>query len=250
MSSFPVIPMPNRARRRFSPISHLRGELGDPYPRRRFSPISPLRGLGDSGGAPYTPDIGPAILAPFNVPQGAGVDPIEALTQMDEGTYQDPGQGQGTSNRPNLPPWIYPPTNWENIDQDNYVLVPAIGSTVVIISYVVPPGRNGVINKVANNFVGGGWVEGTGDIVWRILVDGTPPPGATSYDSILASLGNPASPTGVAGFRIFENQLLTLVAFNNPAGANGGVVVAGQRVGARFCGWNYPTDIEEADIWI
>jgi hypothetical protein len=139
--------------------------------------------------------------------------------------------------------------NWENIDQDNYALLPAIGATVTIISYVVPPGRNGVIYKVANNFVGGGWVEGTGDVIWRILVDGAPPPGATSYDSILASLGNPASPTEIPGFRIFENQVLTLVAFNNPAGPDGGVVVAGQRVGARFVGWNYPTDIE-AEVWI
>lgn len=140
--------------------------------------------------------------------------------------------------------------NWENIDQDSYVLLGAIGATVTIISYVVPPGRNGVIYKVANNFVGGGWVEGTGDIIWRILVDGTPPPGAVSYDAILASLGNPASPTEIPGFRIFENQVLTLVAFNNPAGPSGGVVVAGQRVGARFVGWNYPTDIEDSDIWI
>jgi hypothetical protein len=140
--------------------------------------------------------------------------------------------------------------NWENIDQDNYVLLPAIGATAVIVSYVVPPGRNGVIYKVANNFVGGGWVEGTGDIIWRILVDGTPPPGATSYNSIPASLGNPASPTEIPGFRIFENQVLQLVAFNNPAGPDGGVIVAGQRVGGRFVGWNYPTDIEAEDVWI
>lgn len=176
------------------------------------------------------------------------VDPAEAL--MEQGADQEPPQPRQSTVSVIRPPWIDPPTNWENIDQDNYVLLGAIGSTVTIISYVVPPGRNGVIKKVANNFVGGGWVEGTGDIVWRILVDGTPPPGATSYDSILASLGNPASPTGIAGFRIFENQLLTLVAFNNAAGPNGGVIVAGQRVGGRFVGWNYPTDIEQDHIWI
>jgi len=190
------------------------------FPRRRFDPLKPLRGLG----------------------QG---DPVEALTQQDEGTYNPPV--------PTIIQWparLFPPTNWENIDLDNYALLPAIGSTQVIISYVVPPGRNGVIKKVANNFVGGGWVEGTGDLVWRILVDGTPPPGATSYDTILASLGNPASPTGIAGFRIYENQVVTLVAFNNPAGPNGGVVVAGQRVGGRFTGWNYPTDVEDGDIWV
>jgi hypothetical protein len=211
------------------------------FRRRRFSAAMPLHGLGQPG----QPPIGPSVLAPFYPDSNS--DPVEAVTEMDEGTYQAPQAG---SNRPDLPPWIYQPTNWENVDQINYALLPAIGSTVTIVTYVVPPGRNGIINKVACNFVGGGWIEGSADVVWRILVDGTPPPGATSYDNIIASLGSPASPTGIAGFRFFENQVVTVVAFNNPGGASGGVVVSGQRVGARLVGWNYPTDIEESDIWI
>lgn len=173
-------------------------------------------------GQPASAPSGPAQLAPF-----------------------DPAH-----RRPDLPPWIYAPVNFENVDKINYVLVPAIGSTATIVSYVVPPGRNGIINKVACNFVGGGWIEGTGDILWRILADGTPPPGAVDYDAILASLGSPAQPTGITGFRFFENQIITVVAFNNPAGPNGGVIVAGQRVGARLTGYNYPREIEESDIWI
>ena len=217
-----------------------------PLPPLRLRPagVRHLRGLGGTGPIPGGPGlVQPPILAPFDLADSFDSPDLPG----DDACADNPTI---PSNRPDLPPWIYPPTNWENIDQDNYALVPAIGSTVIIISYVVPPGRNGVIKGVANNFVGGGWVEGTGDFIWRILVDGTPPPGATSYDSIVASLGNPASPTGIAGFRIFENQVLTLVGFNNPAGPSGGVVVAGQRVGARFVGWNYPTDIEESDIWI
>jgi hypothetical protein len=149
-----------------------------------------------------------------------------------------------------LPIWNFPSVNWENIDRIGYVLLPAIGATATIVSYQVPLGRNGKIYKIANNFVGGGWVEGTGDIKWRILVDGTPPPGATDYDAIPASLGNPASPTEIPGFRIFENQIVTIVAFNDPAGPNGGVIVAGQRVGGRLIGWTYPREIELENIWI
>ncbi len=146
--------------------------------------------------------------------------------------------------RNNLPIWLYPPINWENIDLVSYALLPAVTGSVTILQFTVPVGRNGVINKVACNFVGGGWVEGSGDVVWRILVDGGTPPGATSYDSIVASLGSPANPVGISGFRIFENQTLTLVAQNNA------VVVAGQRVGARLMGHMYPRDIEEQDLWI
>jgi hypothetical protein len=149
-----------------------------------------------------------------------------------------------------LPIWNFPPTQWENIDQLAYGLLPAIGSTVIILSYTVPAGRNGLIQKVANNFVGGGWTAGTGDLIWRILVDGTPPPGASSYNNILDSLGAIASPTKIAGFRIYENQVITVIAFNNPAGPDGGVVVAGQRVGARLAGYLYPREYEKDNIWV
>ena len=149
-----------------------------------------------------------------------------------------------------LPPHLYPPRTWENIDQFAYAPVPAIGSTVTILSFIVPIGRNGIINKVANNFIGGGWIAGTGDIVWRILVDGAPPPGATSYNNITDSLGSQAQPVGISGFRIFENQHVTVVAFNNPGGLNGGVIVSGQQVGARLMGHLYPRDMEYLDLWV
>jgi len=156
----------------------------------------------------------------------------------------DPNLMPVAGKRNNLPIWLYPPINWENIDLANYVALPAIGATATVLTFTVPVGRNGVINKIGNNFVGAGWVEGSGDVIWRILVDGGTPPGATSYDNILASLGSPANPVGISGFRIFENQTLTLVAFNNA------VVVASQKVGARLMGHMYPRDIEEQDLWI
>jgi hypothetical protein len=170
-----------------------------------------------------------------------------AITRSAINPAQDPLSAPQPVERPI---WIDPPTNWENIDQIAYALLPAIGATVTIISFTVPAGRNGVVNKVACNFVGGGWVEGSGDVIWKILIDGTPPAGANSYNSIVASLGSPASPVEISGFRIFENQVLTLVAFNNPGGPNGGIVVAGQRVGARLLGHLYPRELENSSIWI
>jgi hypothetical protein len=180
--------------------------------------------------------------APRTLGQDAGGDPVEILTEQDEGTYTPPNVAEILGLRGITLPRGIP--NWENIDLLNYVNLPAIAATATIVQYVVPPGRNGLIYKVACNFVGGGWVEGSGDVLWRILVDGAPPPGATSYDAILGSLGSPANPVEIPGFRIFENQVLTLVAFN------AAVVVAGQKVGARLIGWNYPTDSEEDNVWI
>lgn len=144
-----------------------------------------------------------------------------------------------------LPVYNFKPANWENIDQFGYIALGAQGgAAVVIVSFTCPPGRNGIIHKVANNFVGAGWVEGSGSVKWQILVDGAPPPGATNYDNILGSLGNPASPTEIDGFRIYENQVLTLVAFNV------GIVVAGQQVGGRLVGYTYPREEEDQGIWL
>lgn len=148
-----------------------------------------------------------------------------------------------------LPLWVYPPINWENVDQIAYTSLPAIGSEATILTFTVPGGRNGIINKVACNFVGGGWIEGTGDVQWRILVDNGTPPGANSYEAIPASLGSPAQPVAISGFRIFENQVIKVTIFNNPAGPNGGVVVAGQLAGARLCGYFYPRELEDPNIF-
>jgi len=164
----------------------------------------------------------------------------------------DPAMGQppGPFVGRDLPPHLYPPRNWENLDVFAYQPVPAIGSSVTILTFHVPIGRNGVINKVANNFIGGGFIAGTADIVWRILVDGAAPPGASNYQFITDSLGSQANPVAIAGFRIFENQTLTVVGFNNPGGLNGGIIVSGQQVGARLLGHLFPRDLEYLDLWV
>ncbi len=155
------------------------------------------------------------------------------------------GEGAGPAVQPvDLPLRLFPPVNWENIDLLSYVALPAIGTTATILQFTVPIGRNGIIRKVANNFVGGGWTEGSGAVIWRILADGAPPPGASTYNSILGSLGSPANPVEIPGFRIFENQVISVV-INNVS-----IVVAGQLSGARLIGYLYPRELEPPDIWI
>lgn len=141
------------------------------------------------------------------------------------------------------PTWIDPPAQWLNIDQFAYVALPAIGAQANVISFFVPSGYNGIIQKVANNFVGGGWSEGSGDVTWQILADGAPPIGASNYDLILGSLGSPANPVEIPGFRIFENQTITLVV------KNVAVVLAGQLSGGRLIGYLYPRETEDANTW-
>jgi hypothetical protein len=143
-----------------------------------------------------------------------------------------------------LPIRLFPPVNWENVDKVAYVQLGDIGTTVTILSFDVPIGRNGIINRISNVFVGGGFQEGQGNIIWRILVNGGTPPGANDYHQIPASLGTTFNPTPISGFRIFENQTISVVAQNIA------ITLASQLVGARLLGYYYPRELEEADIWI
>lgn len=139
-----------------------------------------------------------------------------------------------------LPPWIYPPAEFEPIDLFDYIALPAAGSAADIISIKIPTGNNGIITTYGNNFVGGGWVEGSGDVTWQIARDGAPVDG---YDAILGSLGSPASPTRhPSGFRVFQNQVVTLSV------TNVNVVLAGQLSGGRLLGWYYPIEYEDPNL--
>lgn len=161
----------------------------------------------------------------------------------DVATVQAPTDTDSDVDISSLPVWLWPPVGWQNIDLLDYVGLPAEGTTATIVSFQVPSGYNGVIKKIGNNFVGGGWVEGSGEVTWAILVDGTVPPGATSYAQILGSLGSPANPVEIPGFTIFENQVVSFVV------TNAGVIVAGQLAGARLIGWLYPITQTPDKTW-
>ena len=178
-----------------------------------------------------------------------GSSPVPDLSST-WGTGHRQQQPPGPFIGEDLPPHLVPPRNWEHLDKFGYVLLPAIGSTATILSFTVPIGRDGIINAVANNWVGGGWIAGSADVVWRFLIDNGPIPGATDYHSIVDSLGPQADPTPISGFRIFENQTFTAVVLNNPAGDNGGVIVSGQKAGARVLGYLFPRDLQYVDLWV
>jgi hypothetical protein len=140
-----------------------------------------------------------------------------------------------------LPPWYQPPPSAEPFDFSTYLAIPAVGATGLVISFLTPAGRHGVIKKVANVFVGGGFQEGQGNIFWQIRKDQVPVP---NYENIVASLGAVSNPVDFAGIRLYEGEQVDLLV-NNVA-----IVVAGQLIGGRLQGWFYPLDAEVDGIWI
>lgn len=139
------------------------------------------------------------------------------------------------------PPWLAMPASGIPYNEVNYVPLPAIGAEANVIRFVVPDGMNGVIKWIGNNFVGGGWVEGSGNVVWRIEADGM---AIRNHENIISSLGNPSAPTETAPIRIHEGQVITLVV------RNVNVAVAGQQSGGRLSGWFYSLNDEAEGVWL
>ena len=125
-----------------------------------------------------------------------------------------------------------------------YVTIPAQdGLQHTVVQFKVEQGYNGIINRLANVFVGGGFQEGQGLITWQLWLDGTNaanPVVAPNFDEIVASLGTVYNPAILNGIPIKESQLVTLVVENEVAG----IVPAGQQIGGLIGGFFYPIDIE------
>ncbi len=93
------------------------------------------------------------------------------------------------------------------------IVVPAIGLSQVVVQFTVPPRRNGTIEAIANQIVGGNFVEWQGDIYWQLQADGQPIQG---FNKIGGTLGTTDSPAylGHSPIAIYAGQLIQLVLFN------------------------------------
>lgn len=112
---------------------------------------------------------------------------------------------------------------------------PLDANTAVIIDFTVDEGFNGVIDRIANIFIGNGFADFSGGLFWQILIDGVPVP---YYDQIPGSLGSTALPSKISGIPIKAGQRVQLVVLN------ASVVAGGASSAGRLGGWFYPADEE------
>jgi hypothetical protein len=138
-----------------------------------------------------------------------------------------------------LPVANFMPPEGEPFEFASYVALPAIGANARVVSFLVPPGRNGMIKRLANVFVGGGFQEGQGGVVWKIFLDFTQAIVAPNFENIVASLGSVSAPSVVDGIRVREGQLVVLQVNNISIG------VAGQLIGGRLGGYFYPKEFDQ-----
>lgn len=176
------------------------------------------------------------LMRPPDPPPDSGDPTIDAISSL-----QDVMAQVARSTRLISAPWLIEPPDSESFHQAGGIVMPAISATnfSTVVSITCPPGRNGVLNKIANVVVGGAWFDFSGDAVWQIVRN----PGAgvntggfaeRNYQNILASLGLVSSPTRISGIRIFENDVIAWVLRNNALAASG------EEAGALLGGYFYP----------
>jgi hypothetical protein len=134
-------------------------------------------------------------------------------------------------------PWLIEPPDSESFHLASGIAIPAQdGLFHTVVTITCPAGRNGVLNRIANEFVGSGFVDFGGSIVYQIVRN--PTSGITAaernYQNITASLGSVQDPARISGIRIFENDVLAIVV------KNVSIVPGGELIGGLLGGYFYP----------
>lgn len=141
-----------------------------------------------------------------------------------------------------LPVWLFRPPDGQSFDFAASVGIPAIGAAaVIVVSFTVPNGYNGIINRIANQIVGGAFTDGSGALVWQIATNMNNPGSpiiAPNYNAIISSLGATQLPSEISGIPIRQAQLVALLV------KNVSVVAAGQIITGRLGGFFYPVQSE------
>lgn len=142
-----------------------------------------------------------------------------------------------------LPAHLFMPADGIVFDKQGYITLPAVGATASIVSFTVPEGMHGVVNRLGNVYVGTGFIEGTGQLVWQVVANDVV---IRNYDNIQASLGSVNQPSQLTGSGILvkEQQLVKLTL------KNVSLVVGGSVAMGRLGGYFYPKDHEPDSMWL
>lgn len=136
-----------------------------------------------------------------------------------------------------VPPWITMPPQGRRFQEVNTISLPAINTDTTVLDFRVPLGYDGVINGIVDRVIGAGFVEGSGDVEWRIRLNLHYLPDYGDIQTSLGDLTNPCSMQG-GGIRIKSGQLVRYYVMINAAGA--AHLDPNDRILCSLSGWYYP----------
>ncbi len=135
-------------------------------------------------------------------------------------------------------PWVHMPALGEQFNIVASIECPAAdGVDNTIQSFTCPVGYEGALWAVAHGYVGTGYIEASGDVLWRISINGRYPRG---FDSIPLQLGSHFGPWSLPApirFGASETITYTVAVPNGSAVATG----AGNYVFGVLAGYIWPS---------
>jgi hypothetical protein len=134
------------------------------------------------------------------------------------------------------PPWLAMPSNAVPFQRAGSIaLPPNNGNDNQVLTFTVPQGYDGVITALVQNYTGTGFVDGSGNLRWRLRIGMK---FARDMGDMIMQLGSMASPYQIyrAGLLVHTGQRVRyLVSHSTGSSLSGGSIIC-----ALF-GWFYPT---------
>lgn len=138
-------------------------------------------------------------------------------------------------------PWIEMPPGGEPFDEFASIVTPnANGVEILVLSFDIPFAYDGIILGVFNGFTGPGFVEGSGNLIWRIRVgqanlQGKP---VRNYNNIRNTLGSLAQARSVQGGILVQSGQIVQYTVTHAIGSP--IVPAGTRIICNIAGFYWP----------
>lgn len=136
------------------------------------------------------------------------------------------------------PPYREMLRDGDRFQQINTIALPVAENVDnLVLSWTVPTGYDGVVTTLSNFYNGPGYVNGSGDLIWRWMVDGH---WLEDLQAVDIAIGRPSMPYKLAGagYRVKTHQLVRAFV-SLGTGALGRLGPGGRIVCAAF-GWTYP----------
>lgn len=127
-------------------------------------------------------------------------------------------------------PWLYPPVDAQDFRQQNAIASPAVNVNTEVFGFQVPLGWDGIIRRIQMCFIGAGFEPGSGDIVWRLVIDSRP---VNYYGAVISQIGTPSAPDPLDFGIIIRSG--SRVSFQ--VEISNGLLVPNTRVLCGACGW-------------
>jgi hypothetical protein len=141
-------------------------------------------------------------------------------------------------------PWLQEAADGRHFNEQGSIEAPALGVQGTILEYEIPDGFSAAIHSIMRAYIGSGFIEGSGSILWDLDVDrelgALPIIGYTvpSYAFNKFSLGNPIQgPWKLPGPIIIDSGIIRLKATSI---SDISVGAPNYMVGA-ILGWIYPS---------